>query len=130
MNTRDEVLRKFGYCGWCEAGICSGDDNKTASHNMADEIVRLREQLAEVARERDALKQELYQALDLNGGDNGLNASWTYAELWEKERSRAERMEQVCLMAQLLTSVENPSWLTYGDWADFRAAVTAMDKEM
>lgn len=46
MNTRDEVLREFGYCGWCEAGICSGDDNKTASHNMADEIVRLREQLA------------------------------------------------------------------------------------
>lgn len=69
----------------------------------------------EARREREALQQEVYQAADLNNGDNGFNASWAYAELYHKEwaransaEHRAERMERVVeAMRDFVDAAEN-----------------------
>jgi len=42
---------------------------------------------------------------------------------------RAERMADVCQMAQLLTVLPSPDLLTDGDWADLCAAVRALNTE-
>ena len=64
----------------------SNFDNHKHDCDVAVLVVQLRAQLA-------AAEETIRQAFDLNGGDNGLNASWTYAAMYEKERTRAERAE-------------------------------------
>jgi hypothetical protein len=103
MRSRDEVLREFGYCFWCKAGICSGDDNKQASYKMAARILELETALADAQRERDALKA---MAGVVEAGDGLLAVATELRRLHERAGSaeaRATRAEQqVAEMAALL----------------------------
>lgn len=112
MSEREEVIDEFaGTMECCRVCLC-GNENK-AVKDMADEIVRVREQLAAVERERENVSSQLWDCTNERDG----------------YKHRAERMERVVQMLRIASVLPSPDLLTDGDWADLRDAVRDLDAE-
>lgn len=87
---------------------------------MSDEIVRLREQLAEV--------EEQLRLANIDWANCAAAAADHRAEA-DALRHRAERAERVVQMLRIASVLPSPDLLTDGDWADLCDAVRALDAE-